>query len=92
VQVAAYDARPGAEALAARLVARGFDARVTGGADGTPFRVRVGRFATRAEALAAQRDLRRRGLAGWVAPAEPLEAGAPATPSPATGVSPQQPS
>ncbi|MBV9879138.1 MAG: SPOR domain-containing protein [Gemmatirosa sp.] len=69
VQVSAYDSRPGAEALAARLVKRGFEARVTSGGtpDTPPFRVRIGRYATRAEAIAAQRELKAKGLAGFVA-------------------------
>jgi cell division septation protein DedD len=70
VQVAAYDSRPGAEALAARLQKRGVDAYVvSGGAtpDTPPFRVRVGRWATRGEAAAALADLKKRGLAGFVA-------------------------
>jgi cell division septation protein DedD len=68
VQVAAYDSRAGAEALVARLVKRGFAAHVASpGPDTGPFRVRVGRWATRAEAAAAQRDLKAKGLAGFVA-------------------------
>ena len=48
VQVAAYAVRGDALRLAARLSARGYDARVTAVA---PFRVRIGRFASRAAAL-----------------------------------------
>jgi cell division septation protein DedD len=47
VQVAAYGDRNDAQQLVKRLKARGFDARVT--AD-TPWRVRIGRYATRAAA------------------------------------------
>ncbi|GLC24992.1 SPOR domain-containing protein [Roseisolibacter agri] len=69
VQLAAYDRRPDAEAMAARLVARGVEARVSG--DARPFRVRVGRWATRAEAVAAQRELAGKGMRGFVTDAEP---------------------
>ncbi len=65
VQLAAYDRRDQAEAFAARLAARGLDARVAG--DAAPFRVRVGRYGTRAAAVAAQRELAARGMRGWVA-------------------------
>lgn len=79
VQLAAYDTRPGADAMAARLVKRGIDARVVAGGatpDAGPFRVRVGRFATRAEAAAAMRELKGKGLGGFVAdePNVPAEA------------------
>ncbi|AHG88441.1 Sporulation domain-containing protein [Gemmatirosa kalamazoonensis] len=68
VQVAAYDTRGGADALAARLVKRGIEARVVSPAPDTPpFRVRVGHWATRAEAAAALRDLKAKGLVGYVA-------------------------
>jgi hypothetical protein len=48
VQVAAYAVRGDALRLAARLSARGYDARVTAIA---PFRVRIGRYSSRAAAL-----------------------------------------
>jgi hypothetical protein len=48
VQVAAYDTRRAADRLATTLRGQGFDARVIG--TEKPFRVRVGRYATRAEA------------------------------------------
>jgi len=68
VQVAAYDNRAGAESLAARLTKRGIDARVESpAADTPPFRVRVGHWATRAEAAAAMRELKGKGLDGFVA-------------------------
>lgn len=69
VQLAAYNSRREADALAAQLAGRGIEARATGVA--APFRVRVGRWPTRAAALAAQRDLARRGLRGFVTAAEP---------------------
>ncbi len=49
VQVAAFQSRAEATALAARLKTSGYDPRVT---NERPFRVRIGRFATRAEAAA----------------------------------------
>ena len=48
VQVAAYDTKAAAQRLATNLRGQGFEARVVGTAK--PYRVRVGRYATRAEA------------------------------------------
>jgi cell division septation protein DedD len=64
VQVAAYDSREAAVRMAELLGTRGLDARV----DGTqqPFRVRVGRFATRAEAVRLQQTLKAQGQNGFV--------------------------
>ena len=53
VQVAAYDTRAAAERLATKLRGQGLEARVVG--TGKPFRVRVGRYATRVEAEDASR-------------------------------------
>jgi hypothetical protein len=53
VQVAAYDTRSAAEKLATKLRGQGLEARVAG--TSKPFRVRVGRFATRADAEEASR-------------------------------------
>lgn len=64
VQVAAYDSRPEAERLTARLRARGLEARVVGMAK--PFRVRVGRFETRSAAAAEAKRLKARGIGGFV--------------------------
>ena len=55
VQVAAYDTKAAADRLAARLRAQKLDARVVGTAK--PFRVRVGRYATRSEAEEASREV-----------------------------------
>jgi hypothetical protein len=55
VQVAAYDTKKGADRLVASLRAQGLDARVVGTAK--PFRVRVGRYATRADAEEASRHV-----------------------------------
>lgn len=69
VQVAAYQRKRDADALAGRLRARGFQVRVVGAS--APYRVRVGRYATRAEAVAAQGRMRRAGVRGIVVDAEP---------------------
>ena len=53
VQVAAYDTKSAAQRLATTLRGQGFEARVVGTTK--PFRVRVGRYATRAEAEEASR-------------------------------------
>lgn len=64
VQVAAYDSPEPARRLVATLRARGIDARVDGAA--RPYRVRVGRYATRAEAARMQTSLRSQGYNGFV--------------------------
>lgn len=64
VQIAAYGQRDGAESLAGRLRARGFDARATGRV--APFRVKIGRYATRAAAAAARATFAGQGVAGFV--------------------------
>ena len=67
LQVAAYDTKPPADRMAKSLVARGIDARV----DGTvrPFRVRIGTYATQAEALQAIAALKVKGITGFLATA-----------------------
>lgn len=55
VQIAAYDTKSAAERLATKLRGQGVQARVVGTAK--PFRVRVGRYATRAEAEDASRRI-----------------------------------
>ena len=64
VQVAAYNRKSEADKLAATLVKRGYDARV----DGTvaPFRVRVGRYTSSTEAHTVLRELRSKGMVGFV--------------------------
>ena len=64
VQVAAYNRKADAEKLAASLEKRGYEARV----DGTvsPFRVRIGRYATNAEAQAALREIKSKRMDGFV--------------------------
>lgn len=65
VQVAAYDHPEPAQRLVTLLKSRGIDARVDGST--RPFRVRVGRYATRAEAVRAQGTLRTQGYNGFIA-------------------------
>jgi cell division septation protein DedD len=77
VQVAAYDTRAGADALTTQLRASGLDAFTEGqGPDGQapPFRVKVGRHATRAAALEELAALRGRGVTGFVTSARPAAA------------------
>lgn len=64
VQVAAYATRRDAEEMADRLKEKGLDARVDG--DAKPFRVRIGRYATYADAAKALRDLKSRKISGFV--------------------------
>jgi hypothetical protein len=69
VQVAAYNARQDATSLAARLKQRGYEVRVVG--DRAPYRVRIGRYTTRADANAALARIRASRLTGIVVEAEP---------------------
>jgi hypothetical protein len=69
VQVAAFTARSEATSLASRLKSRGFDVRVVG--DRAPYRVRIGRYPTRAEAVAALGRMRASQVRGIVVEAEP---------------------
>ena len=64
VQVAAYSSREPAVNLANLLVERGLEARVDGSA--SPFRVRVGKYATRAEAAKAAATLKAQGHNGFI--------------------------
>lgn len=64
VQVAAFDRAQPATAVVAELKADGWDARVD--RDGAWHRVRVGRWATRAEAAAAVKRLATQGVTGFV--------------------------
>lgn len=68
VQVAAFPKQRDAEALADVLRQRGYDVRVWG--TQAPFRVRVGRYATREEATAAQGRMKASRLNGIVVEAE----------------------
>lgn len=69
VQVAAFQRKRDADALASRLRARSFQVRVAG--TRAPYRVRVGRYATRDAAVAAQDRMQRAGVRGIVVEAEP---------------------
>ncbi|HSA55277.1 MAG TPA: SPOR domain-containing protein [Gemmatimonadaceae bacterium] len=68
IQVAAFTNRSDATALASRLQQRDFDARVFG--DRAPFRVRIGRYATREDAAAALARMRRAQVNGIIVEAE----------------------
>jgi cell division septation protein DedD len=57
IQVAAYTTRADARALEARLRQRGFDVRVMG--TRAPYRVRIGRYPTRQDAMTALARVRR---------------------------------
>ena len=69
VQVATFPKERDAKALAEVLGQRGFTARVFGGK--APFRVRVGRYATREEADAALERMKASRLKGVIVEAEP---------------------
>ena len=65
IQVAAYNTRPDAERLVARLAARDIKARVSG--TSMPFRVRLAFYRTRKEAANEVVALKRHGIVGFVA-------------------------
>jgi cell division septation protein DedD len=69
IQVAAYNTRADARALEARLRQRGFDVRVMG--TRAPYRVRIGRYATRQGAAAALARVQRSHPNAIVVEAEP---------------------
>jgi len=64
VQLAAYDTRAEATDAVRRFTKRDIDARIDG--EQRPFRVRVGYYATRADAVAALNKLKKLGLDGFV--------------------------
>lgn len=64
VQVAAYNRKPQADKLASTLSTRGYETRVDGSV--APFRVRIGRYPTAREAEAALKQIRAKGMAGFV--------------------------
>jgi cell division septation protein DedD len=64
VQVAAYNSREPAASLATVLLERGLEARVDGIT--APFRVRIGKYATRAEAVKAAATLKAQGHNGFI--------------------------
>ncbi len=64
VQVAAYNHKPDASKLASGLVKRGYAARVDG--ETVPFRVRIGRYSTAAEAEKALAQIKAKHMSGFV--------------------------
>jgi cell division protein FtsN len=64
VQVAAYNHKADASKLASSLIKRGYAARVDG--DAVPFRVRVGRYSTAAEAEKALAKIKAKHMSGFV--------------------------
>lgn len=68
VQIAAYNVKSQATAMAAKLKQRGYEARVDG--DKAPFRVRIGRYATSSQASAVQRSLKAKQITGFVVQAD----------------------
>jgi cell division protein FtsN len=64
VQVAAYNHKPDASKLASSLVKRGYSARVDG--ETLPFRVRIGRYSTAAEAEKALTQIKAKHMTGFV--------------------------
>lgn len=71
IQIAAYKTHTAAAALVERLRGRGYVARIFGTT--SPYRVRVGRFATEVQADSAVRSLKRKGITGFVTPGEPAQ-------------------
>ena len=78
VQVAAYQTRDSAEHLVTTLSARRIVARIAG--TKAPFRVRVGRYATDADARAAARELKDKGIEGFITTTDIESAAAPVRP------------
>ena len=64
VQVAAYQTRESADQLVGRLDARGITARVVG--TKAPYRVRVGHYSSDEAATVAARELKAKGIEGFV--------------------------
>jgi cell division septation protein DedD len=64
IQLAAYNTRPDAERLVAKLASRGVKARISG--EAKPFRVRLDFYATQQEAATAVAELKARGIIGFV--------------------------
>jgi len=64
VQVAAYTKKASADQLASTLSKRGYSARVDG--TSTPFRVRIGRYASLRDAEAALREMKSKKMVGIV--------------------------
>ena len=69
MQVAAFTRKRDADALVTRLKTRGFQVRLVGAR--APFRVRVGRYPSREEAVAAQGRMKASRVSGMIVEAEP---------------------
>lgn len=69
VQVAAFTRKRDADVLVSRLKARGFQVRSVGAR--APYRVRVGRYPSREEAIAAQARMKASRVSGMIVEAEP---------------------
>ena len=68
VQVAAYNVKSQAEGMVAKLKRSGYEARVDG--TSAPFRVRIGKYTTQAQASAVQRSLKAKQITGFVVQAD----------------------
>jgi cell division septation protein DedD len=68
VQIAAYNVKSQAQAMVTRLKKNGYEARVSGSV--APFRVRIGHYATQAQATAVMRSLKAKQINGFVVKAE----------------------
>jgi cell division septation protein DedD len=64
IQLAAYNTRPDAERLIAKLAGRGVKARISGATK--PYRVRLDYYKTRQDATTAVAELKARGIIGFV--------------------------
>jgi len=69
VQIAAYNVKSQAGVMVARLKKKGYEARVSGAS--APFRVRIGRYATKTQATAVMRSLKAKQIDGFVVKTEP---------------------
>lgn len=68
VQVAAYNVKSQADAMVTKLKKSGYEARVDG--TSAPFRVRIGKYASQAQAAAVQRSLKAKQITGFVVQAD----------------------
>jgi cell division septation protein DedD len=68
VQIAAYNDKSQADAMVTKLKKNGYAARVDG--TSAPFRVRIGKYATQAQAGAVQRSLKAKQITGFVVQAD----------------------
>ena len=68
VQIAAYTVKSQAQAMVMKLKKNGYEARVDG--TSAPFRVRIGQYATSAQAAAVQRSLKAKQITGFVVQAD----------------------